>query len=303
MQIGQTFGPYQIVAKVGTGGMGEVYRARDARLGRDVAVKILAAAYTQDQDRIRRFRQEAAAASALNHPGILTIHEAGEVDGCQYIATELVEGDTLRQILSQRGRVPLNEALAIAVQAAAALAAAHKAGIVHRDIKPENVMVRSDGYVKLLDFGIAKLTQRPDESPDTGEITRTLSQTRDGAIVGTVPYMSPEQARGAAVDARSDIWSLGCLLYEMLAGRSPFAGPTTSDVLVAILDKEPAPLTAPPASIPAECDWIITKTLRKNADERYQKTDDLLSDLRRLQEKLALASHQQRALPPPHQPP
>ena len=302
VQIGQTFGSYQILATVGKGGMGEVYRARDTRLGRDVALKILADAYTQDQDRIRRFRQEATAASALNHPGILTIHEAGDADGCQFIATEFVDGETVRQILNQRGRVPLNEALAIAVQVAAALAAAHKAGIVHRDIKPENVMVRPDGYVKLLDFGIAKLTQRPDESPDTDQITRTLSQTRDGAIVGTVPYMSPEQARGAAVDARSDIWSLGCLLYEMLAGRSPFAGPTTSDVLVGILDKEPAPLTAPPHNIPAECDWIITKTLRKNADERYQKTEELLSDVRRLQEKLALESHQERALPPPPRP-
>ena len=302
LQIGQTFGSYQILAKVGKGGMGEVYRARDTRLGRDVALKILAGAYTQDQDRIRRFRQEATAASALNHPGILTIHEAGDADGCQFIATEFVDGETVRQILNQRGRVPLNEALAIAVQVAAALAAAHKAGIVHRDIKPENVMVRPDGYVKVLDFGIAKLTERPDESPDTDQITRTLSQTRDGVIVGTVPYMSPEQARGAAVDARSDIWSLGCLLYEMLAGRSPFAGPTTSDVLVGILDKEPAPLTAPPHNIPAECDWIITKTLRKNADERYQKTEELLTDVRRLQEKLALESHQERALPPPPRP-
>ena len=299
MQIGQTFGSYRILAKVGKGGMGEVYRARDTRLGRDVALKILTGAYTQDQDRIRRFRQEATAASALNHPGILTIHEAGDADGCQFIATEFVDGETLRQILNRRGRVPLNEALAIAGQVAAALAAAHKAGIVHRDIKPENVMVRPDGYVKLLDFGIAKLTQRPDHSPDTEQTTRTLFQTRDGVIVGTVPYMSPEQTRGAAVDARSDIWSLGCLLYEMLAGRSPFAGPTTSDVLVRILDKEPAPLTAPPANIPAECDWIITKALRKNADERYQKTEELLSDVRRLQEKLALESHQERALPPP----
>jgi serine/threonine protein kinase len=299
LQIGQTFGSYQILAKVGTGGMGEVYRARDTRLGRDVALKILADAYTEDDDRIRRFRQEATSASALNHPGILTIHEAGVADGCQFIATELVDGDTLRQILNRRGRLPVNEALAIAVQVAAALAAAHRAGIVHRDIKPENVMVRPDGYVKVLDFGIAKLTQRPDESPDTDQATRTLLQTRDGAIVGTVPYMSPEQARGAAVDARSDIWSLGCLLYEMLAGRSPFPGPTTSDVLAAILAKEPAPLTAPPHNIPAECDWIITKTLRKNADERYQKTDELLSDVRRLQEKLALESHQERALPSP----
>jgi serine/threonine protein kinase/tetratricopeptide (TPR) repeat protein len=298
LQIGQRFGSYQILAKVGEGGMGEVYRARDTRLGRDVALKILAGAYTRDQDRIRRFTQEATAASALNHPGILTIHEAGDADGCQFIATEFVRGETVRQILYQRGRVPLNEALAIAVQIAAALAAAHKAGIVHRDIKPENVMVRPDGYVKVLDFGIAKLTQRPDESPDTDQMT----QTRDGAIVGTMPYMSPEQARGAAVDARSDIWSLGCLFYEMLAGRSPFAGPTISDVLVGILGKEPAPLTAPPHNIPAECDWIITKTLRKNADERYQKTEEFLTDVRRLQEKLVLESHREHALPPPPRP-
>ena len=158
--------------------MGEVYRARDTRLGRDVALKILADAYTQDQDRIRRFRQEATAASALNHPNILTIHEAGDVDGCQFIATEFVDGETVRQILNQRGRLPLNEALAIGVQVGAALAAAHKADIVHRDIKPENVMVRPDGYVKVLDFGIAKLTQPPDESPDTDQATRTLSRTR-----------------------------------------------------------------------------------------------------------------------------
>jgi serine/threonine protein kinase len=299
LAAGSRLGSYEIREPIGAGGMGEVYRARDTRLGRDVALKILAGAYTHDQDRIRRFRQEATAASALNHPGILTIHEAGDADGCQFIATEFVEGETLRQILNRRGRVPLNEALAIAVQVTAALAAAHKAGIVHRDIKPENVMVRPDGYVKVLDFGIAKLTQRPDESPDTNQVTRTLSQTRDGAIVGTVPYMSPEQARGAAVDARSDIWSLGCLLYEMLAGRSPFAGPTTSDVLVGILDKEPAPLTALPHNIPAECDWIITKTLRKSGDERYQKAEELLSDVRRLQDKLAFESRQERALPPP----
>ncbi len=298
MQIGQPFGSYLVLAKIGEGGMGEVYRARDTRLGRDVALKILAAAYSQDRDRIRRFRQEAMAASALNHPGILTIHEAGDANGCQFIATEFVDGETVRQMLNKRVRLPLNEALGIAVQVAAALAAAHRAGIVHRDIKPENVMVRPDGYVKVLDFGIAKLTQRADETADPDQVTRTLSQTRDGVIIGTVPYMSPEQARGTTVDARSDIWSLGCLLYEMLAGRSPFAGPTATDVLVGILEKEPAPLTGPPLSIPAECDWITAKTLRKNADERYQKSEDFVSDVRRLQEKLRLDSHQGRALPP-----
>jgi TolB-like protein len=302
LQIGRTLGSFQILAKVGAGGMGEVYRARDTRLGRDVALKILADAYTQDHDRIRRFRQEATAASALNHPGILTIYEAGDADGCQFIATEFVDGETVRQILNRRGRVPLNEALDIAVQVAAALAAAHKAGIVHRDVKPENVMVRPDGYVKVLDFGIAKLTQKPDESSDADQITRTLSETRDGVIIGTVPYMSPEQARGTAVDARSDIWSLGCLLYEMLAGRSPFAGSTTSDVLVGILDKEPTPLTGDPHRVPAEGDWIITKTLRKNPDERYQKTEELHTDLRRLQEKLHLESHHQRGLLQPRRP-
>src|SRR5436190_12116091 len=229
--------------------MGEVYRARDTRLGRDVALKILSAEFTQDADRVWRFRQEATAASGLNHPNILTIHEAGHADDCHFIATEFIEGETLRQILNRRGRLPVGESLAIAVQVAAALAAAHRVGLVHRDIKPENVMVRADGYVKVVDFGIAKLTQPSADAVATGEMTRTHAQTRAGVIVGTVPYMSPEQARGTTVDARSDIWSFGCLLYEMLAGRAPFAGETTTDVLVAILEKEPPSLAQPPHNV------------------------------------------------------
>src|SRR5579871_3300276 len=249
--------------------MGEVYRARDTSLNRDVALKILSADLTHDVERLRRFKLEAQAASALNHPNILTIYEAGAALGCQFIATEFVDGDTLRQMLQRTSRPSSRDTVAIGIQIASALAAAHDAGIVHRDIKPENVMVRRDGYVKVLDFGIAKLIER--DAPQAGETpTRTGVATRAGAIIGTVPYMSPEQARGDAVDARSDIWSFGCLLYEMLAGRSPFTGRTDTDVLVAILDKEPVPVTEGAPHVPAELDNIIRKTLRKNAGERYQ---------------------------------
>ena len=293
--IGQSLGTYQILAKLGEGGMGEVYRARDTKLERDVALKILSAEYTQDPERVRRFKQEATAASGLNHPNILTIHEASETQGCQFIATEFIDGETLREKLSRSGSIPASEALAIAVQVASALAAAHQAGIVHRDVKPENVMVRPDRYVKVLDFGIAKLTQK--NGPiDANTLTQTQLNTHAGAIIGTLPYMSPEQARGIEVDARSDIWSLGCVLYEMVAGRSPFAGGTTTDVLVAILDKEPAPLAKLAPQVPLEFDWIIGKALRKSADERYQTTEELLVDLRRLQQKLEFESHQLRVL-------
>jgi eukaryotic-like serine/threonine-protein kinase len=296
--IGQTLGPYQILAKLGEGGMGEVYRARDTKLNRDVALKVLSAQFTEDAERVGRFRQEAIAASALNHPNILTIHEAGEAGGSQFIATEFIDGDTLRQILNRTGSLQPGEALAIGVQVASALTAAHEAGIVHRDIKPENVMVRRDRYIKVLDFGIAKLTQQQAGPIETTTLlTRTGVHTQAGVIVGTLAYMSPEQARGSAVDARSDIWSLGCLLYEMLAGRSPFAGATTTDVLVAILDREPAPLAEVVPRVPAELGWIIAKMLRKNPDERYRTSEEVLGDLRRLQQKLDLDSHQQRVRP------
>jgi serine/threonine-protein kinase len=293
---GTRLGAYQILEKLGEGGMGEVYRAHDTALNRVVALKILSADLTQDGERLRRFRLEAQAASGLNHPNILTIYEAGAAQGHEFIATEFVDGETLRQILQRRGRLPVAEALAIAAQVASALNAAHHAGIVHRDIKPENVMVRRDRYVKVLDFGIAKLIERDDKPSDQDALTTAAGFTKAGAIVGTVPYMSPEQARGTAVDARTDIWSLGCLLYEMIAGRQPFAGPTASDVLVAILDKEPAPVVQLAVGAPAECDWIIAKTLRKSPAERYQTMEELFGDVRRLQQRLEIDAQQERVV-------
>src|SRR5438270_12913643 len=219
------------------GGMGEVYLAEDTRLGRALALKLLLAEYTQDSARVRRFEQEARAASALNHPNILTIYEVGEAGGRHYIATEYVEGETLRQKI-RSGPLAIGEAADIAAQAAEALSAAHAAGIAHRDVKPENVMVRPDGYVKVLDFGLAKLVERRGAD---GEAETETAQTNPGTVMGTTWYMSPEQARGLPVDARTDVWSLGVVLYEMLAGSPPFAGSTSSHVIVSILEREPPP--------------------------------------------------------------
>jgi serine/threonine protein kinase len=290
LSAGSRFGAYDIVSLIGTGGMGEVYRARDARLNRDVAIKILSSEFTQDADRVRRFEQEALAASGLNHPNILTIYEAGEAEGQRFIATEFVDGETLRPLLARVGRLPVADALAIGAQVAAALTAAHAAGIVHRDIKPDNVMIRPDGYVKVLDFGVAKLLASSAANND--EATITDHRTQRGVIVGTLPYMSPEQARGTAVDARSDVWSLGCLLYEILAGRRPFTGATDTDMLIAIVEKEPPPLSQLAMRMPPECEWVIAKALRKNPAERYQTATDLLADLRRVQQNLVVDSHQ-----------
>ncbi len=268
--IEQTLSHYRIIKKLGAGGMGEVYLAEDTTLKRRVALKLLPAEYTQNEERLRRFKQEARAASALNHPNILTIHEVGEAQGHHFIATEFIDGDTLRQHLKPIGKMKTSETLAVAAQVASALAAAHEAGIVHRDIKPENIMLRRDSYVKVLDFGLAKLTEKAtSQTVDSDAPTRTLAHTQTGAIFGTVQYMSPEQARGLIVDSRTDIWSLGCVLYEMVAGRQPFAGQTVTDMLVAIVEKEPPPLkNLGSEQIPAELDWIITKALRKNPDHR-----------------------------------
>src|SRR5437762_4974111 len=221
LEAGESIGHYQVVSLLGVGGMGQVYLAEDSKLRRKVALKLLPASYTRDESRLRRFQQEARAASALNHPNILTIHELGEVNGEQFIATEFVEGETLRDRLN---RAPLNlaETLDVAVQIAGALAAAHKAGIVHRDIKPENIMLRHDGYVKVLDFGLAKLIEAEEARPE--DLTRSMNQTGTGTVMGTLHYMSPEQSRGEEVDARTDIFSLGVVLYEMVTGQLPFEG-------------------------------------------------------------------------------
>jgi serine/threonine protein kinase/dipeptidyl aminopeptidase/acylaminoacyl peptidase len=278
---GQTFSHYEIERMIGKGGMGEVYLAADKLLNRKIALKLLPADYTRDQQRLQRFQQEAQAASALNHPNILTIHELREVDGRQFIATEFVDGETLRQRL-KRAPLTLAETLEIAIQIASALSAAHQAGIVHRDLKPENVMLRADGYVKVLDFGLAKLTEQYEPAP---AVRHTVNpDLSSGLLLGTVKYMSPEQARGLSVDARSDIFSFGAVLYEMISGRAPFSQETNKDLIAAIMTEKPAPL----AGVPSELQSVISQALNKEKEERYQTADELLIDLRKLKETLDL---------------
>src|SRR5437870_10869513 len=283
--VGELIGRYRIESLIGVGGMGEVYLARDERLGRKVALKFLPERLTADETQLRRFKAEARSASALNHPNILTVYEIGTEGNRHFIATEFIEGITLRASLT-RERMNLHDALEIAVQVASALAAAHETGVVHRDMKPENIMLRPDGYVKVLDFGIAKLTeQRP--VPDLDEIgTTAVLQTRAGLVLGTARYMSPEQTRGQTVDARSDIWSLGVVIYEMIAGIPPFHGKTPSDCIASILTTEPPPLSGVLPEAPLNLESILQKALRKNSDERYQTIKEMLADLRNLKGEL-----------------
>src|SRR5205814_1265640 len=283
--VGKVIGHYRIESLIGAGGMGEVYLARDERLGRKAALKLLPDSLTTDETQLSRFKNEARSASALNHPNILTVYEIGTEGNRQFIATEFIEGMTLRASLA-RGRINLHAALEIAMQVASALAAAHEAGVVHRDIKPENIMLRPDGYAKVLDFGIAKLTeQRLASDDDTGETTAVL-QTRLGLVLGTAHYMSPEQARGQKVDARSDIWSLGVVLYEMVGGSPPFRGETPSDCIASILTTEPPPLSGVLPDVPLKLESILEKALRKNSDERYQTIKEMLAEVRVLKGKL-----------------
>jgi eukaryotic-like serine/threonine-protein kinase len=284
LKKGTTVGAYEIVSFISRGGMGEVYLAHDRRLGRKVALKILPSSFTKNQDRLRRFEQEARAASALNHPNIITIYEILKSEPTHVIATEFVEGETIRQRLSM-SPLELPEALNIATQVADALSAAHKAGIVHRDIKPENIMIRQDGYVKVLDFGLAKLSEEAlsvsaDEAP-----TRQV-RTGSGVIIGTAGYMSPEQARGKPVDARSDIFSLGAVIYELVTRKKPFDGETPSDVLASILRTEPPPVSQLLEDAPPELTRIVAKALKKNREERYEASGDLLLDLKTLKQDL-----------------
>ncbi len=276
---------YEILAPLGAGGMGEVYLARDTQLDRKVALKLLPERFTQDPDRLRRFIQEAKAVSALNHPNIVTIHEIGSVDGAHFMATEFVEGQTLRQQIAH-ARLETSTALEIAVQVTSALMAAHEAGIIHRDIKPDNIMLRRDGYVKVLDFGLAKLTEPLASSVGNEAPTLFLGDTNPGTVLGTVTYMSPEQARGLKVDARTDIFSLGVVLYEMITGRVPFTGATMSDVLVSILERDPLPLSNSVSAVPPELERIVAKALVKDREARYQTARDLFLDLKRLKQQL-----------------
>ena len=284
LKKGLTVGAYEIVSFISRGGMGEVYLAHDRRLGRKVALKLLPASFTKNQERLRRFEQEARAASALNHPNIITIYEILKSESTHVIATEFVEGETLRQRLS-RAPIGLADALTISIQVADALSAAHRAGIVHRDIKPENIMLRPDGYVKVLDFGLAKLAQQPDDVPAEEALTKQV-RTGSGVIIGTAGYMSPEQARGKTVDARSDIFSFGAVIYEMVTHRKPFDGETPSDVLASILKTDPPPVSHFLSDAPPELTNIIASALQKNPDDRYQFIGDLLSDLKSLKQDL-----------------
>jgi eukaryotic-like serine/threonine-protein kinase len=286
---------YRIISRLGAGGMGEVFLAEDTHLGRRVAVKVLPAAFTGDAERLRRFEQEAKAASALNHPNIITIHEIGHASGEHFIVTEYIAGRTLRERL--RDAMKLTEALDIAAQAAGALAAAHEAGIVHRDIKPENLMLRPDGYVKVLDFGLAKLVEQRPVEVDSLAPTVAKVDTEPGVLLGTVQYMSPEQARGLQVDSRSDIFSLGVVLYEMVAGRRPFMGETKTDIILAIVDKEPPPLSEYVPDAPQELERIVSKALRKDREARYQHIKDLLLDLRDLKQELEFRAKLARTAP------
>lgn len=282
---GEEVGHYEILKLIGKGGMGEVYLARDRILNRNVALKLLPFYYTQNDDRLRRFQREAQAASAQNHPNIITIYELGSVNDRQFIATEFIEGDTLRQHIIGRGPLPPAEALDIALQTTAALAAAHKAGIVHRDIKPENIMLRPDGYVKVLDFGLAKLAERPDPlaPPVSGSVGPDISS---GILMGTIRYMSPEQASGSAVDARTDIFSLGVVFYEMIAGRPPFRDDDAGRLVSSILNDDPPMLAEQSPLVPPDLAPVIEKTLRKDPADRYQDADSLLTDLRKIKRVL-----------------
>ena len=294
---GETVSHYRIISPLGVGGMGQVFLAHDTTLGRKVALKLLPAEFTRNTDRVRRFQQEARAASSLNHPNIITIHEIGQAGDRHFIATEYIDGLTLREYLREpQSRIAaggkqtglqLSETLSITMQVADALAAAHAKGIVHRDIKPENIMLvrdshlmQKESFVKVLDFGIAKLTELQTTGREGDATTKVLLNTHEGSVIGTASYMSPEQARGESVDARTDIWSLGVVLYEMLSNSVPFGGNTTQDVIASILKEEAAPISL---EVPDRLRWIVEKALRKDRDERYQTIREMFSDLRDLQ--------------------
>jgi hypothetical protein len=288
LTAGSRLGPYEILSPLGAGGMGEVYRAKDPRLGRDVAIKVLPASFSADPDRLRRFEQEARAAGVLNHPNITAVYDIGTHDGAPYVVQELLEGETLRGKLDA-GPIPQKQALDCALQIAKGLSAAHEKGVVHRDLKPENLFVAKDGHLKILDFGIAKLTQPAIPSVSLTEAPTALPATDAGVILGTVAYMSPEQARGEAVDFRSDQFSLGVVLYEMLTGKRPFRGASAAEILAAIIREEPEPVTKLDPKLPALLGWTVQRCLSKDTEERYSSTKDLAKELQNLRTHLSEA--------------
>jgi serine/threonine protein kinase/TolB-like protein len=295
IDAGKCFGHYEIIKQIGAGGMGEVYLAKDKKLDRKVAVKILNEKFAKHESNLNRFIKEAKAASALNHPNILVIHEIGVAEDAHYIISEFIEGKTLREVVNESA-MKLPDVLDIAAQIANALTAAHATHLVHRDIKPENIMVRPDGYVKVLDFGLAKLVQEKNKPLlDWEELTLKQNQTSKGIILGTVEYMSPEQAKGLQIDERTDIFSLGVLIYEMIAGRTPFAGDLMSETFANLINAEPRPLPRSASDTHAELQRIIFKMLRKNKEARYQTMKELLGTLKNLQEKLRFERNSEKA--------
>lgn len=277
---GRTLGHYKLQSLIGAGGMGNVYRARDLRLDRDVAVKILPEQLAQDAEALRRFEREAKAVAALSHPNILSIFDFGVEQGLSYAVMELLEGETLRERLN-RSAMDWREAVEGGIAIAEGLAAAHARGVIHRDLKPENIFLTSDGQVKILDFGIARVKRAV--SPDAETVTSALTQTTTpGLVMGTIGYMSPEQVRGEPVEVQSDVFSLGCVLYEAISGQRPFAHNTVAEVIAAVLKEEPPPLRSRATEVPAELDRVISKALRKDCDKRYQTAAELLGDLKSL---------------------
>ncbi len=293
--VGRAIGQYEILACIGAGGMGDVYLATD-KMGRKVALKLLKPRLSNDQQGVARFLREAQAVLSLNHPNIVTVYDIGLDDETHYIASELIEGQSLRERLIRKEEMGISEALDIAIQVSSALVAAHEKGIIHRDIKPENIMLRPDGYVKVVDFGIAKLVEGPAGGPVATDVpTKPMVKTAEGLAIGTVHYMSPEQARGLPVDARTDTWSLGVVIYEMISGRRPFDGETVADVLNSLLERQPAPLFRFCHDVPETLEWIVNKALRKEKNERYQTAAELLTDLKELRRRLEFVAEQERS--------
>src|SRR6266540_2972208 len=284
---GSRLGPYEVLSPIGAGGMGEVYRARDPRLGREVAIKVLPASLSQDVDRLRRFEQEARAAGALNHPNITAVYDIGSAEGSPYIVTELLEGETLRGRLGV-GALSPRKATDYAVQLAKGLAAAHEKGIVHRDLKPENLFVTRDGRIKILDFGLAKLKQ-PEERAGKSDLLTATAGTEPGVVMGTMGYMSPEQVRGRSADARSDIFSFGAILYEMLSGKRAFRGDSAADTMSAILKEDPPDLSVTNQNISPGLERIVRHCLEKNPEQRFHSAHDLAFDLETLSDIPGLA--------------